>query len=701
MANAEAAERHQAEATRLRSEIEQLVQRARLLLHGDAANKPLAPRPPHPRRAERERELEEALEKAEWYRREIKRMRQELESRDRHSQMSNPWDARDKDPMELYNLLAERRKELQQLQRVSEGLEHAAEVQRKAENAQSAVRPEIEERLQKVKMEVDQQKRLNVKLQADRLKLSNQRKAIEEEIRKVGSELRSKAALLHRKGPTGQEKGSHTVLEQLRREVDILRGALRQDERKHRAMLKEDSQEVDFAAAHVQSLQKSIEEREATRSRKRGKCGRRRAMSRILLTHVSFAAMSDEAERNRLFEIVRDGSYAEAKKVLSEADMSWKHSVSFAAMSDEAERNRLFEIVRDGSYAEAKKVLSEADMSWKHSALRQNFLFFIAARRRRGSEMLAKQCVAMGVDLEDIDVYGQTPLFWAASRGNMLVVQFLFQLGFEVNFRDYARKTALFFAIENSHLDVADYLIERAASTKVQSNQKKTPQASRFAAWEWAQAQEESEPLIERSEDNVVLESHQYFVCSNARGCSKRLRCSELEFAADHAHLHQDTMWYRSLTTEQAEAFVHVNADEEQARLKVIEEMATGGRPSAFTLPAVSQQTHTMAGYVHASFADQTLVIKHCKVDRPHQGRGLGGLLIQAAEKHAQKLGAAISTVKLSVLETNEPARKCYAKSGFQYCGESPSIFPPCNCPADSCHCANKIKWLSMEKRVA
>ncbi|OLP73549.1 hypothetical protein AK812_SmicGene47181, partial [Symbiodinium microadriaticum] len=43
------------------------------------------------------------------------------------SQMSNPWDARDKDPMELYNLLAERRKELQQLQRVSEGLEHAAE----------------------------------------------------------------------------------------------------------------------------------------------------------------------------------------------------------------------------------------------------------------------------------------------------------------------------------------------------------------------------------------------------------------------------------------------------------------------------------------------------------------------------------------------------------------------------------------------
>eukprot|EP00438_Fugacium_kawagutii_P032034 Skav203171 [mRNA] locus=scaffold371:338983:341096:+ [translate_table: standard] len=54
------------------------------------------------------------------------------------------------------------------------------QVQRKAESEQSYV---------------EQQKRLNVKLQADRpLKLSNQRKAVEEDLRKVGSELRSKAS---------------------------------------------------------------------------------------------------------------------------------------------------------------------------------------------------------------------------------------------------------------------------------------------------------------------------------------------------------------------------------------------------------------------------------------------------------------------------------------------------------------------------
>eukprot|EP00913_Durusdinium_trenchii_P035499 g33220.t1 len=234
MAQDDAAERHQAEAARLRAEIEQLVQRARLLLRGESSRPP-APRAPHPRRAERDRELEQALEKADW------------------EPSSNPWDSRDKDPMELYNLLAEKRKELQQLQRVSEGLEHAAEVQRKAESEQSFVRPEIEERLQKAKLEVEQQKRLNVKLQADRLKLSNQRKAVEEDLRKVGSELRSKAALLHRKGLPGTEKGGASVLEQLRREVDILRGALRQDERKHRAMLKEDSQEARSERPKLQS----------------------------------------------------------------------------------------------------------------------------------------------------------------------------------------------------------------------------------------------------------------------------------------------------------------------------------------------------------------------------------------------------------------------------------------------------------------
>ena len=46
-------------------------------------------------------------------------------------------------------------------------------------------------------------------------------------------------------------------------------------------------------------------------------------------------------------------------------------------------RDELFEIVRDGDLADAKKALASAEMSWRHSALRQNCLFSVAAPRLR------------------------------------------------------------------------------------------------------------------------------------------------------------------------------------------------------------------------------------------------------------------------------------------------------------------------------
>ncbi|CAE7317277.1 unnamed protein product [Symbiodinium sp. CCMP2456] len=60
---------------------------------------------------------------------------------------------------------------------------------------------------------------------------------------------------------------------------------------------------------------------------------------------------------------------------------STKQEVRFVAMTAQAEvpiasRDRLFEIVRDGEYAEDKKVISTADMSWRHTDLQQNCFFY-------------------------------------------------------------------------------------------------------------------------------------------------------------------------------------------------------------------------------------------------------------------------------------------------------------------------------------
>ena len=132
-------------------------------------------------------------------------------------------------------------------------------------------------------------------------------------------------------------------------------------------------------------------------------------------------------------------------------------------------------------------------------------------------------------------------------------------------------------------------------------------------------------------------------MCASVSGCAKRLRRSEKEFVGDHAHLHQQETWYSDLTPENSSALVNATVGDEKAREKIIDGLAQGSRPGSFTLTAVSQQTRTVAGYVFADIADETLNIGQLKVDRAHQERGLGGLLLKAAEKRARNLGASIS----------------------------------------------------------
>eukprot|EP00439_Symbiodinium_sp_Y106_P051386 s813_g6.t2 len=112
----------------------------------------------------------------------------------------------------------------------------------------------------------------------------------------------------------------------------------------------------------------------------------------------------------------------------------------------------------------------------------------------------------------------------------------------EVNFRDLNRKTALFFAISYKHWEVVNFLIERGASLDVRSTSGQKPRSMlksaqheiperkrkrasptpdsacpnaptkiRFALWEWGD--EDSDPLIERTTENVVVENAEYLGC--------------------------------------------------------------------------------------------------------------------------------------------------------------------------------------------
>ncbi|CAE7836624.1 unnamed protein product [Symbiodinium sp. CCMP2592] len=390
-------------------------------------------------------------------------------------------------------------------------------------------------------------------------------------------------------------------------------------------------------------------------------------------------------------------------------------------------RDRLFFKVRDGAFSEARKALEGAKIEWKHSSLEQNFLFFAAARVRPGSEQLAKLCVKMGVDLAETDKHQQTPLFYAASRGNATMVTFLLNLGFEPNFQDNIKETPIFYAVRHGHKEITSLLIERGASLDVVSTAGLSPRnmlsdsqpdmlqttrkrkaadspdvscpgasaRSLLTKWEWGQdeeeePQDEKEPVLEKASVDIVAENDEYYVCAAVHNCAKRLRRSEREFAGDHAHLHTGHPWYGELQLKDASSLVGVPLVLTNNRLAAIENLASGKCTNQFTLAAVSASTNTIAGYVFASFTTDVLDIGHCKVDRSHQGKGLGGLLLQAAETNARNKGSDHSTVKLSVLETNEAAIKCYCKAGFKTTETSPSSFPPTAC--------TKIQWLRMEK---
>ncbi|CAE7325224.1 BXL6 [Symbiodinium sp. CCMP2456] len=133
--------------------------------------------------------------------------------------------------------------------------------------------------------------------------------------------------------------------------------------------------------------------------------------------------------------------------------------------------------------------------------------------------------------------------------------------------------------------------------------------------------------------------------------------------------------WYETLTTKDAATLVGVVVDDkaEDKHVACIEELASALKPSSFTLTAVSQTTNMVLGYVYAKFEEQELTIGQVKVDRGHQGKGLGGLLLGAAERRARGLGWPFAKVNLSVLETNEKARRCYTKAGFKVSASAPS----------------------------
>ena len=89
--------------------------------------------------------------------------------------------------------------------------------------------------------------------------------------------------------------------------------------------------------------------------------------------------------------------------------------------------------------------------------------FFTAARKKPGALELACKAVALGVNVELVDSWQQTPLFYAAREGNVAVARLLISLGMTIDFVDNRGSTALDYAIVHDRLEMVRLLTSMGA----------------------------------------------------------------------------------------------------------------------------------------------------------------------------------------------------------------------------------------------
>jgi len=352
--------------------------------------------------------------------------------------------------------------------------------------------------------------------------------------------------------------------------------------------------------------------------------------------------------------------------------------------------------------------------------MNQTLLFFAAARavgQDAQALALCNMLLDSDIPLNHADVNGQTALFYAARQGHVETITYLIAKGMDPNFVDKKGRTAMFYANKGSKrnkLEVVNALNQteqdkrkrcrsqdegtapkrRRVDSEVETHVKK------LRAWakEWPIPGRAVGKTFNYRVKDVVKDTptKDFVVVGKAPAyIAARLRVSEKDFVVDHAQLLAEKPWFKLLSPQDWCSNVGVVQDKGgPAAVNAIKAVLAGGDPEHFTLPLVERKTKKVAGYVHACHKPQTreLNIAHLKVDEEFRGRGLGGLLIAAAEDVSHRLKWNCTITTLSVLEANAAAFQCYTKAGFEVQSRATAYWG-----LEKKHAASE--WLHMSKR--
>jgi len=447
-----------------------------------------------------------------------------------------------------------------------------------------------------------------------------------------------------------------------------------------------------------------------------------------------------------------------------------------------AQKDDIFFRVRDGDTGsvlrELKDGIEHSDgAEARYAPLDQSLMFFAAARKPElgGAEQIARRLHALGVPVDGVDTWWQTPLFYAAREGNLGCAAFLIKHGCSVDRLDMNRQSPVFYSVREGHFEMTELFLKSGASLEVRDSKGNTPldyeppnpctpiktksscsrerqkphsvvessrpviidedeedklqrfqaatkksgseglpvkrrrltkvddsrmaqptevpeeeteehrpQAFQEAMMLWAAGSPArrypalkaivelppSEPVKPRllKDAHVLAQAGDYVVCFPLDEDVERLRQLEREFVVDHADMLEREPWHGKQTPADWCGLVNVIL-EEGASHQAIRSIVRGQTPGHNTLALVrvrgANVVSKLVGYVHTFRDGNDLDVSHLKVDRAHQGKGLGGLLIAAAVRMALRNECELRQLRLVVLQRNERAVQLYSKLGF------------------------------------
>lgn len=182
-------------------------------------------------------------------------------------------------------------------------------------------------------------------------------------------------------------------------------------------------------------------------------------------------------------------------------------------------------------------------------------------------------------------------------------------------------------------------------------------------------------PATVPAQEKILAQAGEYFVCAPAVADAWRLRELEREFVLDHFDVFADEPWHSQLGPSDWCQIVNVIECEEVAR-QAISSIIAGRTPRHCTLqcvyvpraPTGGQEAPppSIVGYVHVVNAGGHLDVSHLKVQRDHQRKGLGSLLIAGTVRWAESLRIEVRDLRLVVVIRNAPAISLYRTLGFE-----------------------------------